>query len=165
MPDAPAYPGYKALECNGCGACYLAVPCSVSAQFDLWKDGRCRALRFAAGRYWCDAVINPRRVSVRLARYPKATIVDAMGAGHGCDHRRATSIEDALELLEQSNICDDLGLEGYPSYPRACTLHLAGELWHVCKLTADAEPQIERVDLSKHWGANFVPVSEWQAPA
>lgn len=120
---APDYPGYKAPECNGCGLCCLTVPCAVAGQFGLWKNGKCRALRFSIGRYWCDAVLNPRRVSVRLARYSKATIIGHMGAGAGCDHRAAQSIDESFKLLAERNILDELAGVKYDSFPRACIFY------------------------------------------
>lgn len=121
--DAPEYPGYKARECNGCGLCCLTVPCAIAAQFRLWKAGKCRALRFAAGRYWCDAIINPRRISVALAKHSKAERLDAMGGDTGCDHRSAYTEAAAFDLLAERNLADELAGVKYNSFPRACIYH------------------------------------------
>ena len=142
---APEYPGYKAPECNGCGLCCLTVPCAVSGQFGLWKDGRCRALRFAAGRYRCDAIINPRRVSVRLARHKKAIIVGAMGAGEGCDHRAAGSVAGSLESLARRNLLDEIENNKTDTYPRACCYHRPdGTTWVVRIDSPDTPPTIQQ---------------------
>ena len=145
MNKAPGYPGYKAPECNGCGLCCLTVPCAVASQFGLWKDGRGRALRFAAGRYWCDAVINPRRVSVRLTKYSKAVIMDAMGAGAGCDYRAARSVAGSLESLAQRNLLDEIENNKTDSYPRACMYHRPDDTsWLIYIDSPETPPTIQQ---------------------
>jgi len=165
---APRYPGYKARECNGCGLCCLTVPCSISAQFGLWRPGKgCRALRFEAGRYWCEAIRNPRGVSVRLARIMKTVRLDCIGVGAGCDHRAAFSIEEALELLATGNLADELAGNTHDSYPRACMLHLESGIYGIFQDAADAEPRIAALPddpqelVHEH---QLTPLSQWSPP-
>ncbi len=138
----PAYPGYKAPECNGCGLCCLTVPCNVSVQFNLWKDGKCRALRFAAGRYWCDVISNPRRVSVKLAKIPKAKRIDAIGNARGCDHRSADSVTAALAVLNERNLADEQAGVKYNSYPRSCIFHREDGTTWVIRIADPAKPPV-----------------------
>ncbi len=140
--EPPAYPGYKAPECNGCGLCCLTVPCEVSVQFKLWKAGKCRALRFAAGRYWCDVISNPRRVSVKLAKIPKDARIDAIGNAKGCDHRAAYSIREAAELLHTRNLADELAGVKYDSYPRSCVFHREDGTSWVIRIADPAKPPV-----------------------
>lgn len=140
--SAPEYPGYKAAVCNGCGLCCKTVACSVSLQFGLWRDGKCRALRFEAGRYWCDAIRNPRRVSVRLASYKKAAIIDAIGAVTGCDSRHATDLDGALKLLAESNLADDIHNSPEPTYPRAASWHKEDGTTWIVMIESPLEPPV-----------------------
>lgn len=141
-PHEPAYPGYGAA-CNGCGLCCLTVPCAVSRQYRLWRDGRCRALRYAAGRYWCDVIVNPRRVSVPLSKVPKAARVDAIGTGTSCDHRAAESPDSALELLGRRNVRDELFGAARDTYPRACVVHRDdGTQWVITIVSPEEPPRI-----------------------
>lgn len=142
---APDYPGYKAPECNGCGLCCLTVPCAVAVQFRLWKDGKCRALRFATGRYWCDAVINPRRVSVRLARHRKSVIRDHIGSSGGCDHRAASSVAGSLESLARRNLLDEIENTESDTYPRSCCYHCQdGTTWAIRINRKDEQATIQQ---------------------
>lgn len=81
---APEYPGYGA-SCNGCGECCKDRPCPVSRQFQLWRDGKCKALSWRAGRYWCDVIALPDRLAVALRKIPRAARIDAIGAVGVCD--------------------------------------------------------------------------------
>lgn len=121
--DTPQYPGYK-NPCNGCGLCCLTVPCAISDQFGLWKDGKCKALRFSAGRYWCDVINNPRRVSVRLAKISKEDRLNAIGSIGICDHRAAWSVDEGKDLLKARNAADEFFNNPDNSYPRAVIVHL-----------------------------------------
>lgn len=84
MSEAPQYPGYG-NPCNGCGKCCKDQPCLISMQFDLWRADGCRALAYRAGRYWCDVIVNPSRISIRLAKIDKAARVSAIGVAGRCD--------------------------------------------------------------------------------
>lgn len=143
----PDYPGYK-QPCNGCGLCCLTVPCALSHKFGLWRYRKgCRALRYAAGKYWCDAVTNPRRISLKLAKVPKRDRLMYIGAAGICDHRAAWSIEDARALLKERNAGDELA--GYPgdTYPRAAVAHVDGRKYFVTQQTARVEAEVREVDV------------------
>lgn len=143
---APPYPGYKAAECNGCGQCCLTLPCNVSAQFDLWRDGKCRALRFAAGRYWCDALVDPRRVSVALSKKTKAERADALGTGMGCDHRCAPTPDQALALLAERNIADEIAGITEDSYPRGAIFNAEDGAQYVITIASpEHQPIMQQV--------------------
>lgn len=142
MSETPAYPGYKAA-CNGCGLCCLTVPCVVSSNYGLWKDGRCRALRQVAGRYWCDAVSNPGRVSVKLSKVPKEMRASMVGAIGICDHRAAFTLDEGLELLKVRNVADEYFNNPGDTYPRACVVHENGQKLWVYQSAPDSPPRIE----------------------
>lgn len=96
MKNAPAYPGYHA-PCNGCGQCCQDQPCAIARQFGLWRysDG-CRALKFRAGRYWCQVAITPERYIPFVKRRNRAkympAIRHAIGVAGICDaHRKDTA--------------------------------------------------------------------------
>lgn len=138
--NAPDYPGYKS-PCNGCGLCCLTAPCAVSREFGLWRKGKCAALRQAAGRYWCDAIVNPRRVSVELSKIPKAKRIDAIGINTLCDSRHATSKRGALRLLQERNAQDEYFDESQNTYPRAAVWHRRdGRDLQFVKMSADQAP-------------------------
>lgn len=122
------YPGYKAKACNGCGLCCLSAPCPISNQFNLWQGGRCQALTKTGDSYACMVLINPTAVSFALGRalsgVDPAQIRSAIGAGFGCDHRSAWSMDAALELLAQRNLADELFNNPVDTFPRAALLHL-----------------------------------------
>lgn len=142
--SAPKYPGYKSA-CNGCGLCCLTVPCVVSSQFGLWKPQKgCRALRYAAGRYWCDAIVNPRRVSVRLAKIPRRVRETAIGKVGICDHRAAWSLEDAKALLAERSALDEQRGAG-DTYPRAAIAHVDGRVLCVYQDAEGEEVEVEEV--------------------
>jgi hypothetical protein len=63
-------------------------PCSIARQFLLWNKGKCSALKFRAGRFWCDVITNPQHVSVALKKISKADRIDAIGTGTYCDARK-----------------------------------------------------------------------------
>jgi len=84
---APSYPGYK-QPCNGCGQCCLFRPCPIAKQFNLGRNGKCKALKFRAGRYWCDVITKPRMVSVQLAKLPRKYLRSAIGVDTYCDAKK-----------------------------------------------------------------------------
>jgi hypothetical protein len=86
--SAPPYPGYHA-PCNGCGECCRFGPCHLSSQYGLWREGACVALRFGAGRYWCDVITQPQRISARLPKIPRRIRQDAIGIVGICDAKKA----------------------------------------------------------------------------
>lgn len=140
--QAPTYPGYK-QPCNGCGLCCLTGPCKLSSMFSLWRRGRCRALRYAAGKYWCDVVTNPRRVSLKLSKLTKVDRLLYIGAIGVCDYRAAWSIDEAKALLKERNVTDEWA--GYPgdSYPRGAVAYVDGRIYPVIQWTASDDPQVE----------------------
>ncbi|MGE5319654.1 MAG: hypothetical protein ACM3KD_05700 [Hyphomicrobiaceae bacterium] len=87
--STPSYPGYGS-PCNGCGQCCLNQPCAVARQFRLWKNGACRALSFRAGRYWCDVIVKPGRVSTTLRKLPLDVRLDCIGVVGRCDAKKRT---------------------------------------------------------------------------
>ena len=88
MPDkAPDYPGYG-NPCNGCGQCCLDQPCPVSRQYKLWQDGKCKALSFKNGRYWCDVLSNPSRISLHIRKISYKHRLDAIGVNGKCDAKK-----------------------------------------------------------------------------
>lgn len=164
------YPGYKAPACNGCGLCCLSAPCSVSQQFSLWQRGRCLALSRTGDSYVCLVLVNPGAVSHQLGRalagVDQAEIRSAIGVGFGCDHRAAWSIDEALELLGQRNIADEVFKNPGDTFPRAAILHMPdGRKFQVYQQSelrvttlTPVDPATGRLDLD-----NEVPLPEWRA--
>lgn len=157
----PTYPGYKARECNGCGLCCLTVPCPISRQYRLWKNGKCSALVHQAGRYWCKVIIEPRMVSLRFRDLPREEREDAIGIGYGCDHRAAYSIAAALALLEVRNLWDELQGYAEDTYPRAVVFHNGGRQYMIHLSAREAEPTIEPVIAGLAAGVS-IPLSTWR---
>lgn len=92
-PEAPWYPGYQS-PCNGCGLCCLDRPCPVCQQHDLWRNDKCKALLFRAGRYWCGVVVEPHRflaITHKQGLRIKDDLKDAIGIKGICDARTAGS--------------------------------------------------------------------------
>lgn len=141
--QAPTYPGYK-QPCNGCGLCCLTGPCELSSMLSLWRRGRCRALRYAAGKYWCDAVTNPRRVSLKLSKLTKTDRLSYIGAIGICDYRAAWSIDDAKALLKERNAADEWAEYPGDTYPRGAVAYVDGRTYTVIQWTASDDPQVEQ---------------------
>lgn len=160
MADRGSYPGYR-RACNGCGLCCLSSPCAVSQQFKLWIHGRCKALVKLADKYVCGVIRDPQVLDPRLARTPLDERLSAIGVGHGCDHRAAWSVEEALQLLAARNITDDMMGNPNDSYPRACMLHVDGETHCIFLASKGGEPTIipvtpygmvwDQEQLLRHW--------------
>lgn len=149
---APLYPGYKASVCNGCGVCCLTGPCGVSEQLGLWKDGKCRSLIFSAGKYRCKMAIDPGMVSTKFKHYDKAAIHRALGAGLGCDHRSAWSVDDALTLLAQRNLYDEVTNNPDDSFPRGCMVHTKdGRCFGLFQFSADVAPTAYQAPNFETW--------------
>ena len=90
MKQIPDYPGYGS-PCNGCGQCCIDQPCLVSRQYDLWRPWPkrgCIALKFRAGRYWCEMAITPKNVSRKFNNSAKHIIKDALGIIGKCDAKK-----------------------------------------------------------------------------
>ena len=119
---APTYPGYKST-CNGCGVCCLTAPCAVSRQLNQWQDGKCRALGRDGERYVCKVITEPASIAKWLAKVPLDQRLSAIGSMGKCDHRAAWNEKDAIDLLHQRNIQDELANNPVDSYPRGCVLH------------------------------------------
>ncbi len=167
--QAPAYPGYRAEACNGCGLCCLTVPCVVSSRLGLWRDGvGCRALSFEAGRYWCDVIRAPERVSTRIRKMPRHTRRALTGtletAPRGCDFRAAWSLSDVFRLLMGPAI-----IGGASDWPRPCVYyHPDGSTYYVQLDGPDAEPWLQRITHAGGGPAEFldspIPLSRWSPP-
>ena len=138
------YPGYKE-PCNGCGLCCSTVPCAISSQFGLWKDGRCKALQQLPDRMICKVISNPRSVSIRLSKWTKQQRMDAIGSLGICDHRAAWSEEDAKALLAERNAVDELFGTEENTYPRACVLHLENGKYFCMQHSQGGDVEIERL--------------------
>lgn len=55
-PDQPE----EGQPCNGCGVCCKAIPCSVASYLlGVHGWGRCPALEYEDGRYWCGLLRRP----------------------------------------------------------------------------------------------------------
>lgn len=157
------YPGYRAAQCNGCGLCCKTSPCSVSNQFGLWRNGRCIALMQVGDRHACGVITAPLEVDRQLAAVPLAERLSAIGAGHGCDHRAAWSIDEAKQLLATRNLADDLFKNPGDTYPRACVLHTPdGRHFCVYQARKDAEPTVFPMSTTAGVdGRREVPLSMW----
>lgn len=61
MRFGPGKPAYLS-PCNGCGICCAEEACAVAVSLiDADPNGRCPALEFEAGRFWCGLVRHPSR--------------------------------------------------------------------------------------------------------
>lgn len=161
MKPAPIYPGYKAPKCNGCGLCCLTSPCAVSDQAGLWQKGRCKALKYRAGRYWCELAVDSKMVKVALGKM-QAKLRHYLGLGHGCDHRAAWTIEEALALLKVRNIHDEITGAKKDYYPRGAAYHdRLGRVWSFTLTAPDAPVLVRQI----HAGDSIGPMyqfSEWE---
>jgi hypothetical protein len=91
-PDKPR----EGAECNGCGRCCAAEPCSIAREFLNAPPAPCPAMEFEGGRFWCGMVRNPGRylgmpesVAAEVVREP---FIFLLGIGRGCD---STDVEEA----------------------------------------------------------------------
>jgi hypothetical protein len=143
---SPDYPGYGA-ECNGCGLCCLSLPCCLSLQYSLWQNGKCIALRYDDGRYWCNAISNPERLPAPISDIPLPQRIDAIAADSVCDSRRANSIEGAKEMLGLRNVRDTLSNSPIDTYPRGAVAVVNGKDYAVYKMTAQSEIIVEELNV------------------
>ena len=87
--NKPNYPGYGS-PCNGCGECCKSKPCPISEKYFLWEydteeaNYKCVASKFKAGRYWCDAIHNPKRYSIKLSKFTKQERISCIWVNGVC---------------------------------------------------------------------------------
>lgn len=96
LHDARAAKPAFGVECNGCGLCCLMEPCSLAEEFLDVSSGRCPALEWEEGRFWCGLVRSPSKYLAPGKEFADAVVgaafAQALGVGVGCDaHYGASS--------------------------------------------------------------------------
>lgn len=75
-----AIDGVQPKPCVGCGFCCNKAPCALASSLGLAKDGKCKELLWASGRYWCGLMLDAPKVDDRDENWYKRHLC----AGEGC---------------------------------------------------------------------------------
>ena len=88
--EAITKPAYG-QPCNGCGVCCIATPCLLATDMIGATEGRCPALEWEDGRFWCGLLRNAHKYLPGLEEKPwvddhlRELILSSGAFGVGCD--------------------------------------------------------------------------------